>query len=77
MTRNVMFSTTVIDLLQDGKRLRIQDMYPVIQRRLPEWYAGNWQHDLQNALNHLKRSGRVIAHRSPERSNRYIYRLPN
>ena len=72
-----MFSATVIDLLQGGKRLRLQDMYPVVERRMPEWCAGNWQHDLQNALAYLKGSGRVVADRSPERSNRYIYRLPD
>ena len=77
MTRNAVFSNVVVDLLQGRRRLRLQDMYPLVKGREPDWCVGDWQHGLQAALENLKRYGHIITEPSPERSNRLIYRLPD
>ena len=61
MTRNQAFSEAVYEVLRQAGPLLTMDIYPLVQRRMPDWCVGNWKHDLRNAQRFLKNQGLIVS----------------
>ena len=75
MSRNKIFCDVILDGLANKRRLRLQEIYPLVKARVPEWCINDWQKGVQGSLKFLKDKKIIAGAPIPENSRVYTYRL--
>ena len=74
MSRNKIFCDVILDCLANERRMRLQEIYPLVKGTVPEWCINDWQTGVQGSLKFLKDKKIIAGDPIPGNSRVYTYR---
>ncbi len=75
MTRNQVFADAVLHVLASNGELSTNAILPLVQTHIPDWCQGDWEHDVHNAQQSLKKQEAVSTRCIPGYQRMYYWRV--